>query len=82
MNPEQLKAVETLLQRETPTVKGALEPGRSGFGIRNVDMRIRLYYKKQKGLIFQSGPDGTEVSFTVPVRTREEIDHDESFSRG
>ena len=82
MNPEQLKAVETLLQKETPSIRVALEPGRSGFGIINVDMRIRLYYKKQKGLVFQSGPEGTEVSFTIPMRTREEIDHDESFSRG
>ena len=82
MTPEQLRQVEAMLKEETPTAQAALEPGHTGFGLRNVDMRIRLYYKKQTGLIFQSGPDGTEVSFTIPIRTREEIDHDESLSRG
>ena len=41
-----------------------------------------LFYQKQKGLILRSDAEGTEVSFTIPIRTREEIDHDESFSRG
>ena len=59
-----------------------LEPGHSGFGMRNVDLRIRLYYKKQTGLLVQSGSEGTSVSFTIPIRTREEIDNDESLSRG
>ena len=82
MSPEQLKALEESLQAEIPTSQAAMEPGHSGFGMRNVDMRIRLYYKKQTGLLIQSGPEGTEVSFSIPIRTREEIDHDESISRG
>ncbi len=82
MTPEQLREVETLLQEETPSVQTALEPGHSGFGMRNVDLRIRLYYRKQTGLLIHSGPAGTEVSFSIPIRTREEIDHDESLSRG
>ena len=82
MSPEQLKALEESLQEEVPTSQAAMEPGHSGFGMRNVDMRIRLYYKKQTGLLIQSGPEGTEVSFSIPIRTREEIDHDESISRG
>jgi two-component system sensor histidine kinase YesM len=82
MTPEQLQQVEEMLREETPTSQAALEPGHTGFGLRNVDMRIRLYYKKQTGLIFQSGPEGTEVSFTLPIRSREEIDNDESLSRG
>ena len=82
MSPEQLKALEERLQAEIPTSQAAMEPGHSGFGMRNVDMRIRLYYKKQTGLLIQSGPEGTEVSFSIPIRTREEIDHDESISRG
>ena len=82
MTPEQLRQVEEMLREETPTSQAALEPGHTGFGLRNVDMRIRLYYKKQTGLIFQSGPEGTEVSFTLPIRSREEIDNDESLSRG
>ena len=82
MSPEQLKALEESLQEEVSTSQAAMEPGHSGFGMRNVDMRIRLYYKKQTGLLIQSGPEGTEVSFSIPIRTREEIDHDESISRG
>ena len=83
MTPEQLKDLEETLRTEIPTSQAALEPGsHSGFGMRNVDMRIRLYYKKQTGLLIQSGPEGTEVSFSIPIRTREEIDNDESLSRG
>ena len=58
------------------------DPLHFGFGLRNVDMRIRLYYEKKTGLAIQSGPEGTEVSFVIPVRTREDIDHDESLSGG
>ena len=82
MTPEQLREVEAMLKEETPTAQAVPVSGHTGFGLRNVDTRIRLYYKKQTGLIFQSGPEGTEVSFTIPIRSREEIDHDESLSRG
>ena len=82
MTAEQLEEVEKMMKEEAPTVQAALEPGHSGFGMRNVDMRIRLYYKKKTGLLIQSGPEGTEVSFSIPIRTREDIDHDESLSRG
>ena len=82
MTPEQLKELEESLKAENPTMQTAAEPKRSGFGMRNVDMRIRLYYRKQRGLILHSGPEGTEVSFMIPIRTREEIDNDESLSRG
>ena len=82
MTKDQIDEVEMLLREGSPTVQTALEPGHSGFGMRNVDMRIRLYYKKQTGLLIQSGQEGTEVSFTIPMRTREEIDNDESISRG
>ena len=82
MTPEQIGEVEEMLREENPTIQAALEPGHSGFGMRNVDMRIRLYYKKKTGLLIQSGPGGTEVTFSIPIRTREEIDHDESLSRG
>ena len=82
MTPEQLKEIRKALDTATPSLQAALEPGGSGFGLRNVDMRIRLYYEKKKGLTIRSGPEGTEVSFVIPVRTREEIDHDEGFSGG
>ena len=83
MSVERLMAVQESLQEESTTpVQQAMEPGYSGFGLRNVDLRIRLFYRKQKGLTIRSDCDGTEVSFTIPIKTREEIDHDESFSRG
>lgn len=83
MSFERLMAVQESLQEETTMpVQQAMEPGYSGFGLRNVDLRIRLFYRKQKGLTIRSDCDGTEVSFTIPIKTREEIDHDESFSRG
>ncbi len=81
MTAEQLAALQESLDSEQPSSQAALEPGRSGFGLRNVHMRIRLYYRKKKGLWIVSGPEGTEVSFTIPIRTREEIDHDESLPR-
>ena len=80
MQPEQLEQIRKMLAEEKPTIQSALEPGHFGFGLRNVDMRIRLYYRKKKGLTLRSGPEGTEVSFVIPIRTREEIDHDESLS--
>ena len=80
MKPETLEKLQKTLAEEQPTIQAALEPGFSGFGLRNVNMRIRLYYHKKKGLALRSGPEGTEVSFLIPIRTREEIDHDESVS--
>ena len=82
MTKEELEAAKALLQEENPTVQKAMEPGHSGFGLRNVDMRIRLFYQRKKGLNIRSNQEGTEVSFTIPIRTREEIDNDESISRG
>ena len=82
MTKEELENAQALLQEDNPTVRKAMEPGHSGFGLRNVDMRIRLFYQKQKGLNIRSDESGTEVSFTIPSWTREEIDHDESISRG
>ena len=81
MTAKELAEAQALLQEENPTVQKAMEPGHSGFGLRNVDMRIRLFYQKKKGLTIQSDGNGTEVSFTIPIRTREEIDYDESLSR-
>ena len=82
MTAEQLRQLREMLRNEKVTPQAALEPGHFGFGLRNVDMRIRLYYEKQNGLTLQSGPEGTEVSFVIPVRTGEEIKHDESLSGG
>ena len=81
MTPEQLAEVRAMLADDTTALQSAAEAG-GGFGMRNVDLRIRLYYRKQRGLIIQSDQNGTEVSFTIPIRTREEINEDESISGG
>ena len=77
MTPERLAEIQKRLDAEKLTVQSAMEPGYSGFGLRNVDMRIRLYYHKQKGLKIRSGPEGTEISFVIPIRSREEIGQEE-----
>ena len=82
ITPERLAELQEMLAEETPAVQTAPEPGYSGFGLRNVDVRIRLYYGKKRGLSLRSGPEGTEVSFVIPIRTREDIGHDESLSGG
>ena len=58
----------------------AQTPGVRGFGMVNVNLRIRLYYNQPEGLRIESGADGTRVSFCVPCRTREEIENDQSLS--
>ncbi len=55
-------------------------PGVHGFGLVNVNLRIRLYYNQAEGLMITSGSDGTQVSFCVPCRTREEIENDQGIS--
>ena len=65
---------------ENPVSDAILDVGESGFGLRNVDMRIRLYYHQSEGLEITSGPGGTRVSFCVPLRSREEIADDEGIS--
>ena len=66
------------MKKGQPVVK---EDG-GGFGLVNVNMRIRLYYNQRDGLNIASNADGTEVSFRVPCRTREEIFEHESVSGG
>lgn len=82
MDPEKLEAVRAMLREEPAGASAAPETEGSGFGLRNVDLRIRLYYRQEKGLLLRSDEGGTEVSFEVPVRRKEELEHDESLSRG
>ena len=77
MSPEQLEELNRRMKKEQPTVS---EGGGGGFGLVNVNMRIRLYYNEPEGLKITSSPEGTEVSFRVPCRTKEEIFEDESIS--
>jgi len=43
------------------------EEGSSGFGLRNVNLRLRLYYGIDSGLQIESDSNGTTVSFVVPA---------------
>lgn len=76
MTEAQLRELDSRLKEETPMVS---DRG-GGFGLVNVNMRLRLYYNEPEGLTIKSGPGGTEVSFRVPCRTKEEIYENESVS--
>lgn len=76
MTPEQLEELNRRIKKENPKVS----EGGGGFGLVNVNMRIRLYYNEPEGLQITSGPGGTEVCFRVPCRTKEEIYENESIS--
>lgn len=45
----------------------------SGFGLYNVDQRIRLYYNQPKGIEIESTSTGTTISFLVPVRSENHV---------
>lgn len=71
MTPEQLQAVcESIRSGKSANVQYG-ERG-SGFGLSNVDLRLRLYYHQEEGLRIVSGAEGTSVSFTVPMKVKEE----------
>lgn len=76
MSPEQLADLKDRMKKGQPSVS----EGNGGFGLVNVNMRIRLYYNQADDLRIESGPEGTTVSFKVPLRTREEIFDNESVS--
>ena len=67
MTGEQLSAVRRSLAEGTDMPHGREFPGHagSGFDLRNVDQRIRLYYGQDSGLSIESGAEGTTVSFRV-----------------
>ena len=77
MTPEQLEALNDRMKKEQPTVSSY---GGGGFGLVNVNLRIRLYYNQAEGLKITSGPEGTEVSFTVPSRMEKETIENEGIS--
>jgi len=68
MTPERLADVKTRMKGRKPILSASEAGGGSGFGLSNVDQRIRLYYNLEKGLDIQSDLSGTTVSFRVPVR--------------
>ncbi len=76
MTPEQLEMLNERMKAGQPTVS----EGSGGFGLVNVNLRLRLYYNQAEGLQIMSDETGTTVSFRVPCRTKEEIEENESIS--
>ncbi len=64
MSPERLEEIRRALRQENVQMDSTTG---SGFGLKNVDMRIRLYYSQQEGLQIESDADGTRSSFRVPA---------------
>ena len=82
MSPEQLREVLASMRGEKPPLYAPYASGGSGFGLNNVDQRIRLYYEQDEGLSIESGPGGTCVRFRVPAKTKEDIANDQGVSGG
>ncbi|MBR6019133.1 MAG: sensor histidine kinase [Lachnospiraceae bacterium] len=76
MTPEQLAELNERMKEGQPTISA----GGGGFGLVNVNLRIRLYYNQTEGLTITSDAGGTTVSLRVPCRTKEEINENESIS--
>ena len=62
--PERLEEIRRALKQDDVQLNSS---SGSGFGLKNVDLRIRLYYSQQEGLQIESGAGGTEISFRVPA---------------
>ena len=61
------------LRKRMAEGRPAVASGTGGFGLVNVNLRIRLYYNQPEGLKIDSGPEGTSVTIRVPCRTKDEI---------
>ncbi|MDO4546831.1 MAG: sensor histidine kinase [Clostridia bacterium] len=61
MAPERLEEV-------TRALEGNIESPTPGYGLYNVNMRIKLYYNQPKGIQIQSDKNGTRCSLHVPMR--------------
>ena len=62
--PDRLESIRQALKNDEIQMES--DTG-SGFGLKNVDLRIRLYYKKPQGLTIESDQSGTRVSFRLPA---------------
>ena len=76
MTEEQIESLRERMKKGQPSIS----EHSGGFGLVNVNLRIRLYYNQVDGLMITSDAGGTEVSFKVPCRTREGILEHESIS--
>ncbi len=72
MTAQRLNDVKAHMRGRKPLASADKMGAGSGFGLSNVDQRIRLYYNQEEGLEIQSDATGTTVSFRVPVRGKEE----------
>jgi two-component system, sensor histidine kinase YesM len=73
--PEKLAQLQAELADNSGDIKQE-----SGFGIGNVNQRIKLYYGNQYGLSVKSGyQTGTHVSFVIPARKVDAIENANSI---
>ena len=68
MTQEKLEHVRRSLKSGRQTLQAASELKDGGFGLRNVDMRIRLTYGQEEGLAIEADENGTRISFSIPRR--------------
>ena len=80
MTAAELARVVAAMRSDIAPVASTVSPEGSSFGLRHVDLRIRLYYHQDEGLQIASDSGGTRVSFCVPLKSREEITNDEGIS--
>ncbi|MDD3336993.1 MAG: sensor histidine kinase [Eubacteriales bacterium] len=75
MTEEQLRNVRNSLATgvAAPRLESMPDSTASGFGLYNVDQRIRLYYNQESGLVLESDSGGTCVSFRTPIKREEEL---------
>ena len=74
MTPERLSEIRAALKNDQIQVNSEAEGG-SGFGLKNVDLRIRLYYNQSEGLSIESASSGTRVSFRLPAEMKGKNNH-------
>ena len=73
MDQQTLEEVKSCMRDGKPAKSRERVSGSSGFGMSNVNQRIRLYYNQTDGLDIESGEGGTVVSLRVPMKKREEV---------
>ena len=74
MTAERLEEIREALKNNQVQVVSEAERG-SGFGLKNVNLRIRLYYPHNEGLSIESDSKGTKVSFWVPMMLKGKDNH-------
>lgn len=78
MDAETLAALRERIKDRQPVHSNTT----GGFGLVNVNLRIRLYYNQPEGLKIESGPGGTVITMRLPCRREEDFTDDQSVSGG